>query len=439
MKFRNQNKVELKLPFDSSPQFTPLLDINHQLFAEAVLSSQLPVHVSFVAPRGDNNNYEKDQGNWNLSRFGVIKLIEVYEEQLLIASCGHRGVRVVFTIPNTIDVTVKVAHGTLSMDPTYDGLCREYNNYNEIETLAIKRHEKDVYKTAGEVRGYEYHLQSIGGGRFEGMEEADCMNINSNDDDSGYRYDEDEARSPGVASIESRGTWTDEVTDSHANEFKEGGKYTWHVSQSCDNGTDEKSQLIDTKDQSKKDPVKLLSIKKLIRDYMGGTETGQAADERKPDNHGKQDEDQYPVPINLNNNNISPKLAPETSENIPAVTPSSENKPKLQPTPVKSAVIAPLSPKTDQIIPSPSSDSAPKTEAPTVFEVPANLETMSMDEVCKCLSKLNLGKLEEIFRENQINGELLVSLEADDCKDLGLTNFQAKKILKFVAGWRPDE
>ena len=60
--------------------------------------------------------------------------------------------------------------------------------------------------------------------------------------------------------------------------------------------------------------------------------------------------------------------------------------------------------------------------------------------VCMILDKLNLSDYQEIFRDTQINGEFLVELEEDDfVRDLGMTKFQARKLVKFVNGWRPDQ
>lgn len=59
--------------------------------------------------------------------------------------------------------------------------------------------------------------------------------------------------------------------------------------------------------------------------------------------------------------------------------------------------------------------------------------------VGKILDELKLHEFRSAFIENQINGELLLDLEQDDLvNELGLSLFQAKKIMKYVKGWRPE-
>ena len=56
------------------------------------------------------------------------------------------------------------------------------------------------------------------------------------------------------------------------------------------------------------------------------------------------------------------------------------------------------------------------------------------------LEKLQLSEFGNIFQENQINGQLLTDISADDfVSDLGLSHFQAQKLMVYVRGWRPFE
>ena len=68
------------------------------------------------------------------------------------------------------------------------------------------------------------------------------------------------------------------------------------------------------------------------------------------------------------------------------------------------------------------------------------LEIRSLNEegVAKILSLLKMSEHIESFRENQINGELLITLDVTDfISELKLSIFQAKKLSKYIQGWRP--
>merc|ERR1712137_493043 len=54
----------------------------------------------------------------------------------------------------------------------------------------------------------------------------------------------------------------------------------------------------------------------------------------------------------------------------------------------------------------------------------------SVDQVVLFVEGLGLGHIVEPFRENAIDGQMLVELSASDlCGELGLTKLQAKKVL----------
>ena len=60
------------------------------------------------------------------------------------------------------------------------------------------------------------------------------------------------------------------------------------------------------------------------------------------------------------------------------------------------------------------------------------------DEIEKALSDLQLGHHADKFNESQIDGSLLFDLDEAVLRDLGLSLFEARKLRKFVFGWRPD-
>ena len=64
---------------------------------------------------------------------------------------------------------------------------------------------------------------------------------------------------------------------------------------------------------------------------------------------------------------------------------------------------------------------------------------LSEEGVTLILETLKLSDFKETFRKNQINGELLLCLDQDELvSELKLSLFQAKKLISYVRGWRPQ-
>ncbi|KXJ17458.1 uncharacterized protein LOC110233963 [Exaiptasia diaphana] len=73
------------------------------------------------------------------------------------------------------------------------------------------------------------------------------------------------------------------------------------------------------------------------------------------------------------------------------------------------------------------------------FQIPRNLEHLSTDEVLECLKQLNMACHIDTFKHNQINGKLLVGLNQQMLKTLGVESpFERHKLIQFINGWRPE-
>jgi len=68
----------------------------------------------------------------------------------------------------------------------------------------------------------------------------------------------------------------------------------------------------------------------------------------------------------------------------------------------------------------------------------SQIRTWGPDEIERALSDLQLGHHADKFNESQIDGSLLFDLDEAVLRDLGLSQFEARKLRKFVFGWRPD-
>ena len=69
-------------------------------------------------------------------------------------------------------------------------------------------------------------------------------------------------------------------------------------------------------------------------------------------------------------------------------------------------------------------------------------EILGKDEkgICRILNLLQMSEFAKGLQDHQINGELLKEIEERDLvDDLGMTLFQARKLLLYIRGWRTDD
>ena len=74
----------------------------------------------------------------------------------------------------------------------------------------------------------------------------------------------------------------------------------------------------------------------------------------------------------------------------------------------------------------------------SVHQSTNEIATWDMEDVAQCLTDLLLSNFIEVFSDSQVDGKLLLDLDESVLKDLGLSAFEARKLRKFVFGWRPD-
>jgi hypothetical protein len=74
----------------------------------------------------------------------------------------------------------------------------------------------------------------------------------------------------------------------------------------------------------------------------------------------------------------------------------------------------------------------------TIDDVPKDIEPLTVEDVCKCLSLLNMEGHQNNFTKHQVDGNLLLSLkETVLINDFKFTPFHASKLMRFIRGWRP--
>ena len=67
------------------------------------------------------------------------------------------------------------------------------------------------------------------------------------------------------------------------------------------------------------------------------------------------------------------------------------------------------------------------------------ISTYSIEEINKILYTLQLGKYSKIFKEQLVNGKLLCKLNEEALREMKLTHFEARKLMKYMHGWRINE
>lgn len=73
-------------------------------------------------------------------------------------------------------------------------------------------------------------------------------------------------------------------------------------------------------------------------------------------------------------------------------------------------------------------------------QVPGSLEGLSKRQVSDCLRLLHMPQfVNDSFLDNDVDGDLLVTLDKDMLTELGMSKLQSQKLYKFIHGWRPKE
>ena len=457
---RNMKGAELSLPHDSRPGFKALLRRDVCFLAEAVNESTFPFYASFVEK---HSQFGRSNGK-ALPNLGVVKFEKVYKKDLIIASCGHWSVRVVFTIPKDIDVTVRVAEGTLTKDPGYAGLCQGYNNYKKIDVLAVKRYELDIHRNSQGVKGYEYLVRTPSEGEFVGLplQEKQEGDSASNDEEeldhvfhdreatemSNQRYINSDGNTVNLENFESK---ANDISSEHSSSMHErSSQYSYDLL---------KGAALNEPDDGY---VKLIGVK-LLSESVTKTEV--------PTSRSSCDFNESKVAVRNQNTlkNQQPNLPQSSATPLPdaigevsdsfsipkSITPQQKSRThsldqvhsqsittkttvachKTNSMPSGGPLYDEIQNDSTQIHGTQNSGS----QEPSDFRIPTDLSVLTTKGVCECLNMLNLSHLVEIFQVNQINGSLLISLDDEDYQDLSIQRFARKKLLKFVDGWRPDK
>ena len=74
------------------------------------------------------------------------------------------------------------------------------------------------------------------------------------------------------------------------------------------------------------------------------------------------------------------------------------------------------------------------------FPTTEELKKLSVDEVADVLKALNFSsEVQQKFKDEGVDGDLFCTLDDDILKgEFEFSQFHARKIMKFISGWRPN-
>ena len=69
----------------------------------------------------------------------------------------------------------------------------------------------------------------------------------------------------------------------------------------------------------------------------------------------------------------------------------------------------------------------------------AEVKMLKLSDVIELLQKLNLSRHKNIFKNHIVTGTLLIDSNEETFTEMGTTKFEARKLYKYIRGWRPRE
>ena len=397
--FRTEERNPIRLPFSVSAGFQSLLDGREYYLKELSTSSlKLPIYFQFTDPPSITRRSSENVFNTSL---GVLSFEKVYQDTTVICSTKEGNVRTVVNCPKHLPITVNVARGALSDDKDYVRVCRIFHDgvsLHKVENMEIQ----NIYASRDTIREYEYVVDdtppppvpprdsSSEGSNSQVVEASNYKDSQDSGDDDSHEYlyiDESELDKPKTS-----------------RESEKSGDTA------PPSGTSPEAVATQSLDQNSNKPV--------------------PNNDDEDDVYTQLDDSPSQTPVKDSNNTpttqkpVKPPRKPkvEPKEGLDGSKPEIKSKPP------------PVKPKPPSIKRKPASQKKDEN-----FVVPDDLSQMSISEVSQFLRHFRFENYIEIFTDNDVDGELLVSLEEEELKALGLSAFECKKILKLIAGWRPKK
>lgn len=396
MLFRTEERHPIRLPFSVSAGFQSLLDGREYYLKELMTSSlKLPVYFQFTDPPSITRRSSENVFNTSL---GVLSLEKVYQDSTVICTTKVGNVRTVVSCPKHLPITINVARGALSDDKDYVRICRTF--HDGVSLLKIENMEiQNIYASRDTIREYEYIL--------------------------------DESSPP--PPVPPRDSSKDDLPSS-SSQFPEAGN-----SDSQESGDDSHEYLYI--DEPELDGSKTSQESKTnataASSHPGNLIQGMVdRDKKLPNTVPNDDDDDIYIQVESDSTPQTPTEGSDTTKIKEPVKPP--RKTKLEPKSVEEN--NPVVKKTPPAIkPKPPSIKKKPTlqQHEEQFIVPDDLSQMSVREVSQFLRHFHFENCVKEFADNDVDGDLLVSLNEEELASLGMSVFQCKKIARLAGGWRP--
>lgn len=398
--FHNEERSPIRLPFSVSAGFQALLD-GREYYLKELISSlpKLPLYFQFTDPPSITRRSSEHVFNTSL---GVLSLEKVYQDATVICTTKEGDVRTVVSCPKHLPITINVARGALSADKEYVRICRIFHDgvsLAKIECMEIQ----NIYASRDTIREYEYLADVLPPPPVPLRDSSSQGTSNVN------------AQVPTTSSPESPDS--DDSSSNH--------DYTY----------------IDDEDLPKP-PTEQEPKKTDVTSTVAAYVPQSMADQDKTSNGTTlHDNDTGSENLNLPVPPVTQPPQPEsgriTAENQEPVAPPRKVKSEVsagKPQETKKPPPPPVKPKSflkkSQSLPS---------QKEKDFKVPDDLSQLTISEVSQFLRHFHFDDYVKVFAENEVDGSLLVSLDEEDLKALGMNSFQCKKVNKLIGGWRPKE
>ncbi|XP_031551523.1 uncharacterized protein LOC116288820 [Actinia tenebrosa] len=389
----NQDRTgfPIRIPISAQAGFQPLVDGREYYLKEATSMTPIPFFFQFIDPPQLNATGEPSVFN---STLGVLRVEKTYQDATVICTTKEGTNRTVVSCPKQLQITVAAASGALIGDSNYVRVCRFFH-----DGVSLKRIENmeayNVFASRDTIREYVYDVPKVPPSpttpdefvvpvvpKQRHKEKVKQMNSLEDEDALSEDYDSDEC---------------------HDYTYIDDKKVEGWAKDSFDYNSFKRSFDGESRDESTDEP----SGQNAVASYI------------------EMDKAEIKNGILYLENPKPPPVGPK-----PVIPGKTQGKRESTVDTEHTASAAPSSTKTER---------GPKTNP---LGIPINsddLNSLNIDGVSRFLEQHRLPEFVEAFKYNQIDGEMLVSLDLDMMEALGMNPFQRKKLKKLVDGWRPRD
>lgn len=397
----NQDRTgfPIRIPLSAQAGFQPLIDGREYYLKEATTMTPIPFFFQFIDPPQLNATGESSVFN---STLGVLRTEKTYQDATVICTTKEGTTRTVVSCPKNLQITVAAASGALIGDSNYVRVCRFFH-----DGVSLKRIENmeayNVFASRDTIREYVYDVPKV-----------PQSPTTSDDPDEEY-----------VVPVVPK--------QRHKQKVKEMNEYDGEVSEDDDSDGHEYTYIDNEKVEGW---VKDSFDYDQFRQSFDGGSKNESTDEPGNEEEVASNEKKEMVENEKEQAEIKNGILYLEKPKPPPVGPKPGKRQEKKET-IDTE-------HTSRATPSPASENGstniyekgPTTD-PLGIPADSDLSRLTIDGVSRFLEQHRLPEFVEAFKYNEVDGEMLVSLDLDMMEALGMNPFQRKKLKKLMDGWRP--